>query len=451
MINSLDKILVEKLKLANESVKDDVASKSTELNVRDFIEVSNEYSNLYGQDKLTETLSNEGLSPYDIAQIISFQKQEHITEVTFKFFDKLDLSTSKYVSPLSSNDSWLSTSATKTELLSEKYAKLITYITQDLTAKDKAEFLAILDRYAAVKSQTEQGIEILERFKSFNEKNIDDMSLLVKEINGFAKRYTVNSKLEVTEVTDKSGFILYRDGDSVKFRAGGKSLTDCVFKKLDGSYGLICATSSSNTNTQQQLYKFRKALMNHFQVNVVPYLYCDSLLTFNSDKNKKTNENLNLLTEDSVNSFNLISAMQVFTRYSTDDPAFIKDSIKESKIQLFNDNAGLKIEGKDALAKVKLLEHCVLNVVNEINSNQDFWIDSTNQFNLQKKVILGICSSYNWLEEQGVLSNSELKDNLKKVLININFADTVNLTTEQDGLIAQTKKNVGVANKKLFF
>lgn len=457
MTNNLNKTLVEKLKIANQSVKEEEHTFETEVNVRNFIAFTNEYSNTLGESELTEALKKQGLNEYEISQIISFKDQKHITESAVKFFNNINIEALNVESPLSNNSNWLVKNTLKKEDLSEEYGDLIVYITQELSPKDKAEFLAILDRYISVTAQKPFGLEMINKFKNFNPNDSDDVALLVKEVNNFARRYNIDNKLNVKTVEGKEGYILYREGNSVRFNSGGKNETDCVYEEANGDLGLICVTSSKSTNKQQQLYKYRQALMKEFKVNVIPHIYCDSILTFKQEKNSKgaskfsADENISNLSSEIINSFNLIGAMLVFTKYSEDDSDLIVSSIRESKIQLFNDNAGIKLKDLGSLEKVKLLDECINNVALEMKKNPDFWIDNSNSFSVQKQILLNICSAYSWLNYQGATFSEDTGKNLKDVLSKVNLPSTVNLTSEQELILNSTKEKFGLLPKKLNF
>lgn len=460
MSDQLTQILSNKLYEAKDAVSSEKDADHVETIVREFIGCVSELSNIVGEEGVVDVLREQRLNDYEIEQIVNFKNQTHISDAVIQFFSKINLETIKDVSPLSSNEDWLSKNSLNHEALSKEYSQLISYITQDLIPKDKAEFLAILDRYVSVTANTANGAEILSKLKNFDSNNVECSAFLIKEINNFAKRYHIDSDLNVKEVKGKAGYILYRDGAQIRFNAGSSSQTDCVFTENDGSLGLICVTSGKNTSNQHQVYKYRKALIECFNVNVIPYIYCDSLLTFNQEKNKKgaskisANENISKLSDSLINSFNLIGSMLVFARHSTSDESdlsFMVDTIKESQLQLFNDNAGLKIKPLDAKGKVNLLEESLNNVVNEINKNSQFWLDNSNEFNVQKRILLDVCSAYNWLDDMNAINLDTTKQNMVNLFNSVNLSVTVNLNQGQDALIASTKKNLGISKKNKLF
>ncbi len=444
--------LIESIHVARDVVNSSVGRVEKINTIRKFFDKSDTFTKKLGDQAYTKTLKELGLNDYEVEKIVDFKNQSHINDITSDFFKSINFS-EPYTSPLSQNKNWLSVALVDKSKLTNEYGKLVEYISDTFQKNQKAEFLAILDKYIEVTSQKEDKKPFLEMLKKFNPQDKFMVQLLTKEINTFGKRYSIDDQGEMYIIAE-SIINMNKDGKMI-FNSGKSRATDLVFKENNGDYGLICVTSLTNTESQQQLFKYTKSLEKKLKTNVNPYIYCDSLVRFNVQPKKRGRPSkssllqLAGLNKDSINAINILGALQVFTISDIDDMDFYKNTIGKTKVQFFNDDGGKVLQNMNAKEKIMLLEQCTVHAFEILAGDKNFWLTTTIAKDLQKKFILDVCNTYLWLKENDLIQQPQLETLGRKVLENYTLDSHVNLEPKEKRLITQAKESLGLEVKKL--
>ncbi len=446
--------LIDSIQFAKNIVISQVP-KSEKINtIRRFFDKSNDFTKKLGERAYSNTLKEIGLNEYEVEKIIDFKNQSYINDITSDFFKNINFS-ENYISPLSQNKNWLSVALVDKTKLTDEYGKLVEYISDTFQKNQKAEFLAILDKYIEVTSQKEDKKPFLDILKRFDHKDKFMVQLLAKEINSFGKRYSIDDQGDMYIIAE-SIINVNKEGKMI-FNSGKARATDLVFKENNGDYGLICVTSLTNTDSQQQLFKYTKSLEKKLKTSVNPYIYCDSLVRFNVQQRKRGRPSkssllqLSGLNKESVNAINILGALQVFTISDIDDFDFYKNTVGKTKVQFFNDDGGKVLQNLSSKEKIQLLERCTFHAFEILAGDKNFWLTTTIAKDLQKKFLLDVCNTYLWLKENDLISDERMENLGRKVLDNYTLDSHVNLEPKEKRLITQAKESLGLEVKKLRF
>lgn len=425
----LSKQLLNSVLKANDAINSEDMYSNEELNdfvsemLTNVVNVRNEY----GLEITEKALLEIGFNNYETKVIIENTNQDEIVNTIKTFFEHINLQ-KDYVSPLNENKDWLSKKQIDASKLSDEYGSLVKYVNDKFSRQQKAEFLAIIDRYVAVKSSDPKNEEVLNKLKNFDPNNETDKNLLISEINKFAQRYTLGKNGKVTKshepflirakATNKKNDVLKGD---LWFNVATTGQPDCVFEDSDGSIGLICATSNDDTKKQQQVYFYRRDIANHFKKEVNSYLYVDAFITANEKINKigaskfsSANEVKNLPKEE-INSINLVNGLMCLARPDSGSEDYFK-TLDTLNIQIINDDAGLellKLSGQD---KIDVFSKSILNATEVILNNKDFWISSGSSRTKQDKLVVKLAGAYTWLAFSKNLTDHKLSENIKEII-----------------------------------
>lgn len=457
MQKSINERFIGSIQAAKDYVESNLPKAEKDEKINRFFDCIEEFSQTYGEERLQKSLMELGFNSYETGKIIDLKNQSQITDAALVFFKEIDidLSVNDYSSPLSKNKNWLSASVIEADKLSEQYGKLVEYIST-FEKNQKAEFLAILDKYVSVSSQNPGKHDLLRLFQNFNPQNKYIMELLTIELNSFCSRYSIDDTGRASPIYEKI-FKLNNKGH-LSFTRGQARATDCVFTDIDGSKGLICSTSETNTENQQQIFKFRKALMEHFGSNVNCYIYCDSLVRYNENKSmgpgrpsKSTNVNIQSIDRNYIVAMNLIGALQVFTITDLGDGDFFKETIEKTQIQLFNNDGGTKVANMTARSKIALIEESAVMAFELIAANKEFWLTNTIAKDLQKKFLLDLCNTYVWLHNNDLIENPALTAYAKSALTDYTLDTHVNINSKDRQLLISAKTILGLNINKITF
>jgi len=448
------KRLIESLHNAKISANEDLSNEEKDSATHVFIGCLNDYSKQFGEQSSIEFLLNAGLNDYEAKKVLGFRSSNDATDLVTKFFKTLDLKTDGYISPLSENSNWLSKNLLDNSKLSDEYGNLIQYIAE-WDSNQKAEFLAIIDRYVAETCKDPNKADRLDRLKNFNPSKSYDLDFLASEINGFCYRCSVlsNDKLKFIFNKNHTDFenVLEVNGGRLIFNRAKSYSMDGFYTNANGEPCFICVTSKKSTKDQQQLFKFYAALKSFFKGKKVQcFIYCDSGVRYGQ---YETNNEIKELNENDIDNINIVSAMRVFMRTVNEkDVVDYRDLLENTEIQLFNSNGGLKITSMSSKEKIKLLVDAVSSTFNVFNENKEFWLSISKEKDLQKRVLLDLCSSFIWLKDYEYISEEKtpgLLNLVRNLLQDYNLRIDANLNSDEDAILAQAKKEVGISRSNV--